>query len=156
GQRLSRAARDRRALERGARRAGARRSDRHAAHRERRPQPRAHHVGLPDASPRTAWRREPVREPQGDMLGLPFTTLSYANGPGYTGASPEQREGPKHYPHTPSSYKGIRRGRADLRHLDTTDRDYLQEATAPAGNETHGGADVPIYATGPGAWLGDG
>ena len=31
--------------------------------------------------------------------------------------------------------------------------DYLQESTVPARNETHGGEDVPIYATGPGAAL---
>ncbi len=29
----------------------------------------------------------------------------------------------------------------------------MQEATVPARNDTHGGEDVPIYATGPGAAL---
>jgi alkaline phosphatase len=96
---------------------------------------------------------ERSKEPLHDMLGLPFTTLSYANGPGYTGASPEQREGTKHHPHLPSAYRGIHRGRPDLNRIDTTDPDYLQEATVPARNETHGGEDVPIYAAGPAAWL---
>jgi alkaline phosphatase len=91
--------------------------------------------------------------PLPDMLGLPFTTLSYANGPGYTGASPEQREGSKRFPHLPTHYRGIRQGRPDLRKVDTTSPSYLQEATVPARNETHAGEDVPIYATGPGAWL---
>ena len=31
-----------------------------------------------------------------DALGLPYTTLGYRNGPGYTGATAEQPEGPKH------------------------------------------------------------
>jgi len=96
---------------------------------------------------------EPESTPLRDMLGLPFTTLSYANGPGYTGASPEQPEGPKHYPHQPTGYRGIRHGRPDLRKVDTTDPSYMQETTVPARNDTHGGEDVPIYATGPGAWL---
>lgn len=92
-------------------------------------------------------------EPLRDMLGLPFTTLSYANGPGYTGASPEQREGPKRFPHLPTGYRGIRLGRPDLRKVDTSSPDYMQESTVPARNDTHGGEDVVIYATGPGAWL---
>lgn len=96
---------------------------------------------------------EPSQTPLKDMLGLPFTTLSYANGPGYTGATPEQPEGPKHHPHAPTGYRGIRHGRPDLKRVDTTDPTYLQEATVAARNETHGGEDVAIYATGPGAWL---
>jgi alkaline phosphatase len=35
----------------------------------------------------------PSGEPLRDLLGLPFTSLSYANGPGYTGASSAQPEG---------------------------------------------------------------
>jgi len=96
---------------------------------------------------------EPETKALKDMLGLPFTTLSYANGPGYTGASPEQREGPKRFLHQPTGYRGIRMGRPNLGKVDTTDPSYLQEATIPARNETHGGEDVPIYATGPGSWL---
>jgi alkaline phosphatase len=96
---------------------------------------------------------EPSKQPLKDMLGLPFTTLSYANGPGYTGASPEQPEGPKHYPHAPTGYRGVRHGRPDLKRVDTTDPGYLPEAAVPARNETHGGEDVTIYATGPGAAL---
>lgn len=88
-----------------------------------------------------------------DAMGRPFTTLSYANGPGYTGATPEQPEGPKRFPHLPTGYRGITRGRPDLTRVDTADPDYLQEATVPARNETHGGEDVPIYAGGPGAEL---
>jgi len=87
----------------------------------------------------------------GDASGRPFTTLTYANGPGYTGASPEQPAGPKRFPHLPSAYRGITRGRPDLTAVDTSAPDYLQEAAVPARNETHGGEDVPIYAGGPGA-----
>ncbi|RIL01801.1 MAG: alkaline phosphatase, partial [Proteobacteria bacterium] len=90
-------------------------------------------------------------QPLKDMLGLPFTTLNYANGPGYTGASPEQREGPKRFPHQPTGYRGITRGRPDLRKTDVAHPDYLQESAVPGRNDTHAGEDVAIYATGPGA-----
>lgn len=96
---------------------------------------------------------DPKDTPYKDMLGLPFTTLGYANGPGYTGRTPEQREGAKHYPHNPTGYGGIQKGRPKLSDAEVRKPDYLQEATVPARNETHGGEDVPIYATGPGASL---
>lgn len=64
-----------------------------------------------------------------DRDGLPYTTLVYANGPGYVGDH----------------------GRPDLSQVDTTGPDYLQEATVPLGSETHGGDDVGIWATGPGS-----
>jgi alkaline phosphatase len=86
-----------------------------------------------------------------DAAGLPYTTLGFANGPGYTGASDEQPEGPKHFPHQPNHYTGISKGRPDLTDVDTTDPDYLQEAVVPLGGETHGGEDVAIFASGPGA-----
>jgi alkaline phosphatase len=96
---------------------------------------------------------EPAEVYLRDAIGRPFTTLGYANGPGYTGASPEQPEGAKRYPHLPTGYQGIRRGRPDLTRVDTTAPDYLQEATVPARNDTHSGEDVPIYAGGAGAQL---
>ncbi|MCA1733029.1 MAG: alkaline phosphatase, partial [Acidobacteria bacterium] len=43
--------------------------------------------------------------------------------------------------------------RIDLTDVDTTDPDFLQEATVPLGGETHGGEDVAIYAAGPSAHL---
>jgi len=92
-------------------------------------------------------------EPAKDLLGLPYTTLSYANGPGYTGASDKQPQGPKSFPHEPSASTGITAGRPDLTTVDTTAPNYLQEAPVPLGAETHGGEDVVIYATGPGAYL---
>ena len=85
-----------------------------------------------------------------DLLGLPYTTLSYANGPGYTGASELQPEGPKRFPHEPDHAKPAQ-GRPDLREVDTTNPDYEQEATVPLGSETHGGDDVGVWASGPGA-----
>ena len=88
-----------------------------------------------------------------DKLGLPITTLSYANGKGYTGESNLQPEGPKKCCDDPKTIKGITKGRPDLTNVDTTAPDYLQEAAIPLSAETHGGEDVPIYAIGVNAHL---
>lgn len=88
-----------------------------------------------------------------DSLGRPFTTLNYASGPGYTGATNDQPEGPKKFPEAPTTVKGITRGRPDLTKVNTINPDYMQEATIPLLNETHGGEDVPIFATGVNAYL---
>ena len=64
-----------------------------------------------------------------DEQGKPYTTLSYANGPGYV-------NGDK---------------RPDLTHVDTQSPDYKQAATIPKMSETHSGEDVVIYATGAGS-----
>ncbi|KAF1015931.1 MAG: Alkaline phosphatase [Stenotrophomonas maltophilia] len=85
-----------------------------------------------------------------DGLGLPYTTLSYANGPGYTGATNQQPAGAKHYPHGPSSFDPVA-GRPDLTHVDTENPDYMQEALVPMKGESHGGEDVGIWARGPGS-----
>ena len=95
--------------------------------------------------------RGPDGEPARDALGLPFTTLSYANGPGYTGASDRQPEGAKRHRHDFSAMAAIRAGRPDLRAADPTDPGFLQEATVPLKDETHAGEDVPAYAAGAGA-----
>ena len=85
-----------------------------------------------------------------DQTGLTFTTLSYANGPGYTGASNRQPAGPKSFLHAPSSVEPAE-GRPDLSHVDTEHPDYLQEALVPLKSESHGGEDVGIWAIGPGS-----
>lgn len=63
---------------------------------------------------------------------MPFTTLLYGNGPG-----------------------GLRPGevRQNLTGVDTRDIGYRQQALVPLMDETHGGEDVPIYASGPMAHL---
>jgi alkaline phosphatase len=95
---------------------------------------------------------EPLSEDAKDLLGLPYTTLNHANGPGYEGASDAQGEGPKRFPHKPKSAKPAP-GRTDLSNVDTTAPDYLQEAPVPLASETHSGTDVPVYASGPAAHL---
>ncbi|BCX80623.1 alkaline phosphatase [Methylomarinovum caldicuralii] len=83
-------------------------------------------------------------EPELAADGLPYTTLSYANGRGFaflkTGGDSRYE-----YP--------IAAGRHDLSAIDTTDEGYHQEALVPLGAETHAGEDVAIYATGAGAYL---
>lgn len=69
--------------------------------------------------------------PSKDNLGLPYTTLGYANGPGWRDAVATGQKRP------------------DLTAVDTTDVNFLQEATVPLGSETHAGEDVAIYASGP-------
>jgi alkaline phosphatase len=85
-----------------------------------------------------------------DATGQVFTTLVYANGPGYTGASNRQPAGPKVFPHGPSSFEPAM-GRPDLSNVDTEDPNYMQEALIPLKSESHSGEDVGIWARGPGA-----
>ncbi len=85
-----------------------------------------------------------------DASGLPYTTLSYANGPGYAGATDQQPEGPKRFPHLVSGAQAAS-SRPNLREVDTESADFLQESMMPIGSETHGGDDVGIWARGPGA-----
>lgn len=72
-----------------------------------------------------------VRLPGGEFLpdanGQPYTTLGYANGPGYQASL------------------------TDLTEVDTTAADYQQRATVPLSTETHAGEDVAAYAIGVGA-----
>ncbi len=84
-----------------------------------------------------------------DSLGLPYTAVGYANGPGYSGASKEQPEGPKTYPHAGKECKAISKGRPDLKSAETQSVSYMQETTVPLESETHGGEDVVVYADGP-------
>lgn len=67
--------------------------------------------------------------------GLPYTTLNYGNGPGYT-----------------PNFAG-NGNRTDLTDVNTGDADYLQAAAVPLSSETHSGEDVAIYATGCHAYL---
>ena len=107
-QRLPRARRDDRALERGATsRSQKTRSERDADRGDGGPRPTS------SRSPAIRQRGNPIlgkvrphrRRAAGparsrrSMPGQPYTTLGYANGPGYTGASAEQPEGPKRFPH---------------------------------------------------------
>ena len=85
-----------------------------------------------------------------DAFGLPVTTLVYANGPGYAGASNRQPAGPKRHLHRPGGFEPAT-GRPDLTDVDTTHPDFLQEALVPLVSETHGGDDVGIWARGPGS-----
>jgi alkaline phosphatase len=96
---------------------------------------------------------ESAGKPTLDSTGKPYTTLGYQNGPGYTGASAEQPEGPKYLPHRGRGYRGVTKGRPDLGPVDTAAPSYLQESAVPLNGETHSGEDVPVYATGPGAQL---
>ena len=110
----------------------------------------------------------PKPEPEKDLLGLPFTTLGYANGGGYPGPMINKSDfsishghqtfnvaddGPKikkdHWKYIDIAH----RHRPDLHHVDTEHKNYAQESAVPLGSETHGAEDVPIYATGPGAFL---
>jgi alkaline phosphatase len=84
----------------------------------------------------------------GDSLALsadgkPYTTISYANGPG--GVFPALAEGS-----TTAEPAGVR---PDLTGVDTTGVDYVQQALVPMASETHTGDDVAIYAWGPQAHL---
>jgi alkaline phosphatase len=75
--------------------------------------------------------------------GLPYTTLSYANGPGACRETGKDAEGKPVYDCT----------RQDLTGVDTYAPDFRQPALVPLYSETHGGEDVAALASGPGANL---
>jgi alkaline phosphatase len=103
-------------------------------------------------------------KPDLDMLGLPYTTLNYANGTGYTGASNAQPAGSKSFNaangpwasgsegHNPTSFTAAT-GRPTLDNVKVENPDYLQEAIIPLTAETHAAEDVAIFAKGPKAHL---
>jgi alkaline phosphatase len=93
---------------------------------------------------------QPVPALARDAVGLPYTTLFYGNGPGYAGRSYQQPAGPKKHLHKASGFE-VASGRPDLAEVDTTHPDHLQEAMVPLASETHGGDDVGVWASGPGA-----
>ena len=78
--------------------------------------------------------------------GLPYTTLSYANGPGFHDFGDETNADRVYYT------KPFM-GRADLTHIDTQSSGFHQEAMIAKRSESHSGEDVAVYATGPGAHL---
>jgi alkaline phosphatase len=86
-----------------------------------------------------------------DLLGERYPTLGYGNGPGYSGASNLQSEGYKRFPHQPVSFQGASRTRGDLDPVRAEAAVFIQASLIPLASETHGGEDVPVYATGPGA-----
>ncbi|XP_061093714.1 intestinal-type alkaline phosphatase 1-like [Conger conger] len=63
---------------------------------------------------------------------MPFTSILYANGPGYI---------------------HINGTRGNISAVDYLDEEYMQQAAVPLDSETHGGEDVAIYAKGPMAHL---
>ncbi len=71
--------------------------------------------------------------------GKPYTTLSYANGPG--GLFPALAEG-----QNTAQPAGVR---PDLTAVDTKAFDFVQQSAIPMASETHAGDDVAIYAWGP-------
>lgn len=89
---------------------------------------------------------------QTDSLGLPYTTLSYANGPGWTGGLQRKEFVPATEGYAAATYTGGAL-RPDLTTVDTSSPNYLQEATVPMSAESHAGEEVSIYATGPYAYV---
>ena len=87
-----------------------------------------------------------------DSLGLPYTTVSYANGPGWTGGFTRHEHDAATEGRVPALYTGGE-VRPDLTDIDTGAPNYLQEALVPLGSETHAGEEVAIYADGPRAYL---
>lgn len=77
--------------------------------------------------------------------GLPYTTLSYANGPGYHVLP---LGGDTVYSQPITAGRGN-----DMTNVDTTDEGFHQESLVPLSSETHAGEDVAIFASGPKAHL---
>ncbi|KAK7065464.1 hypothetical protein SK128_010051 [Halocaridina rubra] len=72
--------------------------------------------------------------------GLPYTTLMYANGPGYNYTVIHEDD---------DDDDDFEVARWNITQEQATSWEYTQLAPVPMTSETHGGDDVAIYATGP-------
>ncbi|PJK02527.1 alkaline phosphatase [Lysobacteraceae bacterium NML75-0749] len=99
----------------------------------------------------SSWEEGDPSEYALDGMGLPYTTLGYANGPGYAGANENAAEGPKTLGKANRGWQQATQGRPNLTEVDTEHPDYLQESMMPMASETHGGDDVGVWARGPGS-----
>ncbi len=88
----------------------------------------------------------PKHKPELAADGMPYTTLGYINGHGHR-LLDDFESADAIFAHPLNS------GRADLSQIDTTAPGFHPETLIPLGNETHGGEDVAVYATGPGSEL---
>jgi len=74
----------------------------------------------------------------------PYATLSYANGPGFALIDGQVDGAPR----------PVASGRdQDLTAVDTSSPGFHQQSLVGMGSETHGGEDVALFASGPGAEL---
>ncbi|WP_193190843.1 alkaline phosphatase [Microbulbifer taiwanensis] len=78
--------------------------------------------------------------------GLPYTTLSYANGLGYADRG-DETDADLRYNLAADT------GRVDLSAVDTAAPGFHQEALVPLGSESHAGEDISLHATGAGSRL---
>ena len=79
------------------------------------------------------------------MTACPYTTLGYSNGLGFRDLAAQTN--------ADATYEmQAAAGRHDLNSVDTQAAGFHQEALIPLGSETHGGEDVALHATGPGAF----
>ncbi|WP_323846264.1 alkaline phosphatase [Microbulbifer magnicolonia] len=89
---------------------------------------------------------QPETAPSLAADGLPYTTIGYGNGFGYAELG-DETDADARYGHK------VDAGRRDLTEVDTTSPGFHQEALVPLASESHGGEDVGIWASGPGAHL---
>ena len=89
----------------------------------------------------------PKHTPELAEDGLPYTTIGYINGRGHQVLGDYESADAIFTKPINSS------GRTDLSEVDTTAPGFHPETLVAIGNETHGGEDVAVYATGPGAEL---
>jgi len=76
---------------------------------------------------------------------LPYTTLGYANGPGFRDFGDDETDADSTYHLEPDA------GRKDLTGINTESPGFHQEALVPFEADLHGGEDVVVYGVGPGA-----
>lgn len=76
-----------------------------------------------------------INNAQNGLDRLPYSTLSYANGPGYSQFIEKN---------------GVRK---NLQEIDMQLQTFMYPATIPLKDETHGGDDVAVFASGPWAHL---
>lgn len=84
--------------------------------------------------------------------GLPYSTLSYANGPGYAIGSNGKRRNMSEED-TRKYFTCLNEQIAYTRIFVSDDKNYMFPTTLPLSSETHAGDDVAIFASGPHAHL---